>query len=225
MEQDQAQKHVCRLCKRSFSSGMVLGGHMKSHAALNPVKEEVKLNNCKMGFEVNENSDHGLRANPTKFSKFKSLNSTAPSVQERVCGMCGREFKSQRALFGHLRHCNQKKKIHCEDCGKGFLSSRALTGHMRMHKENLTVSKETGTSSRCNLLVESLSETETLNLVRRRMRSSKVRSKISLNSSLSSLNGSSSITETVDDVEDAAKCLMLMSMGLHDWDESNSASS
>ncbi|KAF5748941.1 putative zinc finger protein [Tripterygium wilfordii] len=202
MEQDQAQKHICRLCKKSFSSGKVLGGHMRGHSALNPVKEEVKLSKCKMGFEVNEHSGYGLRENPRKSSKFTSLNSTAPSIQEWVCGMCSREFESQRALFGHLRHCNQKKK--------------------RMYKENLTVSKETETSSRCNLFVESLSETETetVNVVRRR-RSSRVRSKISSNSSLSSLNGSSSITETVDDVEEAAKCLIMMSVGLHNWDEFN----
>ncbi|KAF5725395.1 putative zinc finger protein [Tripterygium wilfordii] len=189
MEEDQAQRHIYRLCNKSFSSGKALGGHMRVHDALNPVEEEVKLNKCKLGFEVKENSGYGLRENPRKSSKFASLNSTAPSIEERVCGMCGREF----------------------------MSLRGLSGHMRMHKKDRTVSKDTRTSSRCNLFVESLWESEAVNLVRRG--SNRLRSKMSSNSSLSSLNGSYSDTETVDNLDKAANCLMMMSRGVHNWGE------
>lgn len=104
-----------------------------------PVEGSVDIGDQKLGFgeegEVKKHSD----------------NST-----KRVCEICEKEFRSGKALGGHMSSHVQlkknmklkeeeeeegvsdflgKKKYGCAICDKGFPSMKALSGHMRCHPE------------------------------------------------------------------------------------------
>ncbi|KDP27220.1 hypothetical protein JCGZ_19919 [Jatropha curcas] len=225
MDQDQEKKHACKLCNKSFLSGRLLSGHMRIHvlAGKGSAKEEINLENGNMGIE-----GYGLRENPKKSWKFSGLKNDngTESVEEIMqCRVCGKQFESQRSLHGHMRHCSEKKGICCKECGRGFKTLRSLTGHMRLHSDKYRVStKESRTSSsRPNLVVMALSDTDTVSLVRKK-RSNRIRYKVTPNSSFSSLNESISGFEVEQEVEEVAMCLMMLSRGVCDWDEFKSVS-
>ncbi|KAE8021778.1 hypothetical protein FH972_007641 [Carpinus fangiana] len=210
MGKDQEQSHVCKLCNQTFSSGKVLGGHMRGHTTKNSGKGKKKVIKSHKGFEGGGHTGYGLRENPKKSLKF-SRSEHATSGQEIVCKVCGNWFESLRALFGHMRHHSGTKTsgIFCTECGKGFESLRALTTHIRIHSVRFDpLCKKMETDSQSN--------SETLGLVRRK-RSKRRRYKILPNYSFSSLNGSVSFTETGQEVEDGAICLMMLSRGATNW--------
>ncbi|XP_059452059.1 uncharacterized protein LOC132182744 [Corylus avellana] len=205
MGKDQEQSHhVCKLCNQTFSSGKVLGGHMRGHTSKNSGKGKKKVIKSDNGFEDGGHTGYGLRENPKKSLKF-SRSEHATSGQEIVCKVCGNWFESLRALFGHMRHHSGTKTsgIFCQECGKGFQSLRALTTHIRIHSVRFDpLCKKMETDSQSN--------SETLGLVRKK-RSNRRRYKILPNYSFSSLNGSG------QEVEDGAICLMMLSRGATNW--------
>jgi DNA-directed RNA polymerase subunit RPC12/RpoP len=212
MGKDQEQRHVCKLCNETFSSGKVLGGHMRGHTSKNSGKGKKKVIKSDKGFEDGGHTGYGLRENPKKSFKF-SRSEHGTSDQEIVCKVYGNWFESLRALFGHVRHPSGTKTsgIFCEECGKGFQSLRALTTHIRTHSVRFDLCNESWTHSSQKMEMDSQLNSETLGLVRRK-RSNRRRYKILPNYSFSSLNGSVSFTETEqEEVEDGAICLMMLS--------------
>ncbi|EEF36282.1 zinc finger protein 600 [Ricinus communis] len=222
MEEDRKKKrHVCKLCNKSFLSGRILGGHMRTHRSRNSVEEDVILENSNMGDE----GCYGLRENPKKSWKSSFLNDNDDSllsVQESVeCRVCGKQFESARSLHGHMRHhsVEERNGVRCKECGKGFKTVRSLTGHMRLHSLKNRVSNESRTSPGPNLVVIALPNAKTVNLVRRK-RSNRTRCKVtSPNSSFSSLNESVSGFEIEHEVEEVALCLMMLSRGVYESGE------
>lgn len=180
-----------------------------------------------------ENMDfqgYGLRRDNRKRS-WKSLDfagdgdadddvgtTSSKSMLKVQCKACDREFASPKALFGHMRlHSGREKKgVSCQVCGRKFQYLKALTGHMRLHRVKLGVlAGESGFhGSRHELALESITV--------RRKRSKRTRYSNAPNSSLSSLNESSGLVGIDQDEEDAALCLIVLSMGVKDWGEFNS---
>ncbi|KAG2715559.1 hypothetical protein I3760_03G084000 [Carya illinoinensis] len=218
MDQDQEQRHLCKLCNKSFLSGRVLGGHMRCHMSKNPSKRLKKVIKSNMDLEGDDHAGYGLRENPKKSWKF-SRSDKGTSGQEIVCKMCGKEFESLRALFGHMRHHSgrQRSRIHCKECGEGFASLRALTTHKKSHSERIEASVESWTSSSQQMELNNQSNSENLGLVRRK-RSNRMRYKICPNSSFSSLNVSFSSKEIEPEVAEVAICLVMLSRGVTNWD-------
>ncbi|CAN6574673.1 unnamed protein product [Malus baccata var. baccata] len=218
-------EHVCKLCKKSFVSGKVLGGHMRCHGARKSAKTEKMIEMCRVDFEV-EDDDHagyGLRRNPKKSWKFSGdskFKASAGDENENVCRcrVCGKGFDSMRAMFGHMRHHSgreRKETRSCEVCCKGFESLRALATHSRCHSERMrgTDGLETVSSSK-KLPVDSCQcSSETIGLIRRK-RSKRLRYK-NTNSSCSfssfSANESKYVTEFGEEVVEGAICLMIIS--------------
>ncbi|KAI4307535.1 hypothetical protein L6164_030711 [Bauhinia variegata] len=68
---------VCRICKKEFSTGKALGGHMRMHAKDH--KQEIGNNNNLMS------------------------ESLADDDGKQNCRVCGKDFPSMKSLFGHMR--------------------------------------------------------------------------------------------------------------------------
>ncbi|KAH8511100.1 hypothetical protein Peur_052714 [Populus x canadensis] len=209
MKKNQEKMHVCKLCNKSFLTGNMLGGHMRIHGTRKSIKGNVKFESSNVGPD-----SCGLREQPKKSWKSSDFNDDDNvSMQETVkCRFCGKEFGSEKSLHGHMRHhpAKERKGVYCEECGRGFLSLKSLSNHKRLHREKFRISSEPRASSRPNLASMALSATEAVNLVRRK-RSSRMRYKITPNSSFSSLNESVSGFDIDQEVEEAALTLIMMS--------------
>lgn len=185
MEEVQEHKFVCRICNKGFSNGKCMGGHMRGHLPKKPAKNHGNQKGL------------GLKENPIISWRVVSAKERIPR-KENQCKECGKEFPSLRALSGHMR-CHSTKAIDedckCKECGKGFVSMRALFGHMRHHSKR---SRE-------------INESETQCSVQRKR--SKMRYKTNRKFCLSDLNESFHVSE-IDEEEEAAVCLMMLSRGV-----------
>ncbi|THG13109.1 zinc finger protein 878-like [Camellia sinensis] len=191
-EEDQGQKKfVCKVCSKSFFSGRSLGGHMRCHLVTNSAKKHEDHHNgttTTMDLEGGDDDCYGLRENPKKSWRVSDEKQSITAIQENHCKQCGKEFPSVRALSGHMRCHSIKSRIEnvCKQCGKGFSSMKALFGHMRHHSKRSRV--------------ESQSDHQ-----------STLRYKINGNLHLPNLNASCSYVSEIDEVEEAAMCLMMLS--------------
>ncbi|CAL5370715.1 unnamed protein product [Camellia sinensis] len=230
MEEDQEHRFVCKICSKSCFSGKSLGGHMRGHlASISAKKHEdhqngekvlrvsdstqklEKLKNGDLGLEGDCHGSYGLRENPKKTWRVSNPKQSV-AMKEKLCKECGKEFPSLRALSGHMRcHSIKDRENICKQCGKGFDSMRALFGHMRHHTKRSRLSNESPE--------ESQSEYKTACPIRRKR--SKTRYKVTGNFASSNLNSSSNVSE-IDEVEEAAMCLIMLSRGVINWVEFNS---
>ncbi|KAF8389735.1 hypothetical protein HHK36_024254 [Tetracentron sinense] len=202
MEEDQKQKHhVCKFCKKSYSCGRSLGGHMRSHMTANSAETEEKLNkkkldssfdggnnsNTYMGFEAAGHVGYGLRENPKKTWRLSDSRN------------------------GDL----QQEKV-CKECGKGFQSWKALFGHMKCHSERVSNSLEddSWTSANQKLVMDSQSDNEAA-APKRGRRSRRMRYKTT--TTAATANGSSSVSEIEQEQEEVALCLMMLSRDVGYW--------
>ncbi|XP_060191757.1 zinc finger protein ZAT1-like [Lycium barbarum] len=246
MEETQEQKYMCKFCDKSCNSSRSLGGHMRGHLAL--ISAAKKQKDSKMGSEeeeevanhtlenfsisdgsmsqekdndinINDGEDvdsigYGLRENPRKSWRVSDLKRWSLKTTN-LCKECGKEFPSMKALAGHLRTHSKKgtEKSHiCEKCGKGFASMRALFGHMKVHSKRSRVEFDHQDSES----KQSLSDFDTVICPIRKKRS---KIKYNANPSFSGLNEPSSAISEVDEMLEAAKCLMMLASGVRDWDE------
>ncbi|KAK9278469.1 hypothetical protein L1049_028034 [Liquidambar formosana] len=204
MEEDQEQKHVCKLCNKSFPCGRSLGGHMRSHVITNSAETDEKLSRKKLSASVNNdgintNTDagfdagthpvYGLRENPKKTCRF------ADSSEDTL-------------LHGKF----------CKDCGKGFLSWKALFGHMKCHSErekasNSLEEENSWTNASQKLVMDSQSDNEAAapNRRRRSRRRTRYMATAATSSTFSIANASSSVSEIEQEQEEVAMCLIMLS--------------
>ncbi|GJX79038.1 zinc finger C2H2-type/integrase DNA-binding domain-containing protein [Tanacetum coccineum] len=102
-------KRVCSVCKKEFSSGKALGGHMRVHVMYHkngdvvnkPFKSSSKLFK-KIGdyrdLSGGANGDEGLKVMINK-PYLSSVNDEGVPT----CSQCGKSFPSMKSLFGHMR--------------------------------------------------------------------------------------------------------------------------
>ncbi|XP_057471072.1 uncharacterized protein LOC130759872 [Actinidia eriantha] len=208
MEQVQEQKFVCKICSKSCFSGRSLGGHEGPFRStfIEKLKNHKKIENIKnsnTGFEADLNASYGLRENPKQSWRVSDAKHRI-SKKHKNCIQCGKKIPSLRALSSHMRsHSIKSREKH--KCNKGFDSMTALFGHIRHHSKRPSS--------------ESLSDYGTFCPIRRKR--SKTGYKVNENFSLCcDLNESSRVSE-IDEVEEAAMCLVMMSTGVRNWVDFN----
>ncbi|PSS33661.1 Zinc finger protein [Actinidia chinensis var. chinensis] len=206
MEEDQEQKFVCKICSKSFSNGKSMGGHMRGHLGSISAKKHDEEEHNETGFEDGDDSGYVLRENPKKTWRV-SDSKHGSERNQNCCKQCGKVFPSLRALSGHMRcHSIKERENVCKECGKGFGSMRALFGHMRHHSKRPRVQLDR----------------ENLGPIQRK-RSKKASYKAGGNFSLSNSNASCSYVSDNDvELEEAAKCLIMLSRDERNVFESNS---
>lgn len=132
MKEDQELRFVCKLCKKKYSCGKSLVGHMRSHLVANSAESEEKIqsktkkisssgsstkNIIKESRVVDEfgngqSNFYGLRENPKK--TWRAEDSRFPLPQEKICKQCGKGFQSLKALCGHMA-CHSEKERGLKD--------------------------------------------------------------------------------------------------------------
>ncbi|KAI3417185.1 uncharacterized protein J3R85_014659 [Psidium guajava] len=122
-EQGQEGSYLCKLCGKSFASGRVLGGHVRSHRATTASKLTAS--------KPAKNQRSPLRGHKTEFAW--SL--------ENECWVCGKGFRSRRALFGHMRLHPRSERgrdafgVVLQECGQAFEPLGSVYAHSRSQSE------------------------------------------------------------------------------------------
>nr|GEX98231.1 zinc finger C2H2-type/integrase DNA-binding domain-containing protein [Tanacetum cinerariifolium] len=97
-------KRVSSVCKKEFSSGKALGGHMRVHVMYHkngPFKTSSKLFK-----KISYNQDLSGGVNGNKGLKVMINKPYLSSVNDEgvpTCFQCGKSFPSMKSLFGHMR--------------------------------------------------------------------------------------------------------------------------
>ncbi|KAJ4841151.1 hypothetical protein Tsubulata_016911 [Turnera subulata] len=228
MGQDQKKMHVCKLCNKRFLSGKMLGGHMRVHGASSSIKAKLKPQSRDMGFDGCNTPGYGLRENPKKSWRFSGSPQDDGAAFGETLGskVCGREFGALKSLHGHMTHHSEqerraagckmfqeRKKIHWKNRSGELLRQKPPINQKKQGNLKQTeVSIESRASSRSNLVLMSISDSDT-GIVSRRKRSSRMRYKIHPDSSFSSLNESETGCEIEQEMQEVAVCLIMLSRG------------
>ncbi|GJS61332.1 zinc finger C2H2-type/integrase DNA-binding domain-containing protein [Tanacetum coccineum] len=92
-------KRVCSVCKKEFSSGKALGGHMRVHVMYHKNGDVVNKpfkSGSKLFKKIGDNNQDGVINKPYYLS---SVNDEGVPT----CSQCGKSFPSMKSLFGHMR--------------------------------------------------------------------------------------------------------------------------
>ncbi|GFS45223.1 hypothetical protein Acr_00g0094970 [Actinidia rufa] len=89
------EPRVCSVCNKGFSSGKALGGHMRVHVQQAHLKDEKPPKKSKATTNYHHcNASESLRS---------------PRIDKPTCTLCGKDFPSMKALFGHMR-CHPERE-------------------------------------------------------------------------------------------------------------------
>lgn len=194
-EQEDGSYHLRESCVIQSNSG---------------VASDEKIKHCESNVDFgdgDQSNSYELRENPKKSWRISPDPKLGLIKNPNSCKECGKEFASPRALSGHMRcHSSKnKKETHCcKECGRGFDSMRAMFGHMKSHSKRAKVS--TAESA------ENLSDLENFCPIRRKR--SRIRYKGTVNPSFSGVDASNSAVSELEEAEEAAKSLMMLSKGV-----------
>ncbi|KAL4385700.1 hypothetical protein GQ457_15G004690 [Hibiscus cannabinus] len=184
MEVNREKKFVCKFCNKRYPCGKSLGGHIRTHMNNeNSAETEEESADVPLNKLVSTKRFAGLRENPKKTKRF-SDSGNGSSFKEMICKECGKGFRSMKALCGHMSCHSEKERVFHLDNGD-------------KHK----------------LVMDSESDTETSTSPSKR-RSKRVKYKsigVHSNNSDNFGNGSSSVSEIVQEQEEVAMCLMMLS--------------
>lgn len=193
------KKYDCKVCKKSFLNGKVLGGHMRSHMIWNFAKK-VK--------------QYGLREKPKK--SWKGSNSDLLRLKSRSKPrMIKRGSRSMGCIKVRSVEGKEVEGHHlypCPECGELSGSLKSLSNHKRIHSKKSKVGSSPPP-------VDILADAEPLSPVRRK------RSLLACYDSPPIPKESdpeqqprtpSSVSEDEQDVKELALGLMLLSRGLRD---------
>ncbi|XP_042494324.1 uncharacterized protein LOC122073764 [Macadamia integrifolia] len=149
------ENRICKVCKKGFSSGRALGGHMRIHAAQSQGELQLLQEG---GHEydddtINTNTDNILpipNSSPIKL-KLITKHHRHGNYNKRSAGIGNTAVAGSEAALKYLRvnvHrpwklkskssniiINRSSNPTCTICGKNFPSMKSLFGHMRCHPE------------------------------------------------------------------------------------------
>ncbi|KAK4252497.1 hypothetical protein QN277_014490 [Acacia crassicarpa] len=182
----EVSKHVCKFCRKSFSCGRSLGGHMRSHVS---------------GGNYNNSNNNSASA--------AAEDSVAASATGY--GLREKRIKTWRvADTGDGGGSEASPNKLCKQCGKAFHSCKALFGHMKCHSEKgrASVSVEDQDSW---TVTDSQSDDNEAPRPRTRTRSKRTRTNCT--SSLCFSNPSPSVSEIEQEQQEVALSLIMLSRG------------
>eukprot|EP01018_Ginkgo_biloba_P024842 Gb_40151 [translate_table: standard] len=134
-EQSENFRHFCKVCKKRFTCGKALGGHMRIHGAAASAPVQAGYNQKKRRCRVSGTGASYMNKNFKLFQKkiehnLQRIEDGGYSFAERSEG----GFVSKSIGSNFLRNLRI-----CDECGKEFTSWNALIDHrMRCHSDRLS---------------------------------------------------------------------------------------
>uniref|UniRef100_A0A182X6Z9 C2H2-type domain-containing protein n=1 Tax=Anopheles quadriannulatus TaxID=34691 RepID=A0A182X6Z9_ANOQN len=117
----EGEKHVCEVCARVFRSKQSFDTHRKVHAG-NRLESKVQCDLCQAWLM----DKYCL----TKHVRRMHADQDGEPV---ACAECGKSFRNQNALNGHMWRAHQESRFECERCHKRFKRPHHMREHIAIH--------------------------------------------------------------------------------------------